>query len=139
MMRVRLRTLEAMALLLAARFLVRFVPLRSWSRLLGTSGPYAPADAAHQASTAEEKRVHQCSAAVRRAAFRLPGTLCLPQAIGLRWMLKRRRIENAIIVGILPAEKRGSAHDLHAWVEWQGHAVLGDSGGNHASLLQFRG
>lgn len=139
MMQVRLRTLEAMALLLAARFLVRFVPLRRWNRLLGKSSPYAPPTGEQRSDPAEEEPVRQCAAAVRRAAFRLPATLCLPQAIGLHWMLRRRGIANAVIVGIRPSSERGTLHDLHAWVEWRGRTVLGDSGGNHASLLQFRG
>lgn len=139
MMMVRLRTLEAMALLLAARFLVRFVPLRRWSGLLGKPAPYLRRAEDFSASEPERETVRKCIASVRRATFRLPNSLCLPQAIGLHWMLARRGIGSTVIVGIRPAEQRGSMHDLHAWTEWRGQTILGDSGGNHASLLQFRG
>ncbi|GGD41048.1 lasso peptide biosynthesis B2 protein [Croceicoccus pelagius] len=138
MTRVRLRALEAMALLLAARMIVRFVPLRRLGRILGKSEPYALRQDVGAVSAEDELAARQCAAAVRRAAFRLPGTLCLPQAIGLRWMMERRGMDSTVVVGIRPAGERGTAHDLHAWVELNGQTILGDSDGMHASLLQFR-
>jgi len=138
MMRVRLRTAEAMIFVAAARALVRFVPFARWRPMLGASRPYSPP--AEPAATVESglaEKVRYCSAAVRRASYRLPASLCLPQAMAMRWMLARRGIKCAVIVGFLPSNQRGSAHDLHAWVEWNGKIVLGDSGGAHSILLQF--
>lgn len=152
-MRARLRTLEAMALAIVARALVRFVPLARWKHLLGesqsappgASGPSGPPlnagvnpSAQKVAQNGTDLAVRQCVAAVRRAALRLPATLCLPQAMALHWMLARRGIESIVTIGFLPVSQRGTRDDLHAWVDWQGITVLGDSGGTHASLLQFK-
>lgn len=147
MIRLRLRTLEAMGWAIAARLLIRFVALARWKHLLGESQPVAlcplpspdvdraPSEVARNGT---ESQVRQCVAAVRRAALRLPGTLCLPQAMALHWMLARRGIESVVTIGFLPVLQRGTADDLHAWVDWQGVTILGDSGGSHASLLQFK-
>lgn len=143
---VRLRTLEAMALLVAARGLIRFVPMGRWQRLLGKrpSGGPAPAPAGVvnespcEIPPAERDAVRACVAAVRRASWRMPASICLPQAIALQWMLSRRGIASAINIGILPSSRRGTADDLHAWVICDGSIVLGDSGGVHATVLQFQ-
>lgn len=125
-------------MLMAARLLVRFVPLSRWRHLLGN--PVKDAGNAHrnEPSAEEAETVRRCVAAVRRASFRLPSTLCLPQAIGLFWMLRRRKVDTTIAIGFLPAGARGTPDDLHAWVEWNGSKILGDSGEKHAKLLQFR-
>ncbi|RVQ67063.1 lasso peptide biosynthesis B2 protein [Croceicoccus ponticola] len=142
MIRVRLRTLEAMALALIARLLIRFVPLARWSQLLGESIPAGQsadiADHDETADTQTDEMVRACAAAVRRATMRMPGTICLPQAIALQWMLARRRIGSAIILGFVPLARRGVGDDLHAWVEWNGRKIIGDTGDAHARLLQFR-
>lgn len=136
MWRVRLRTLEAMVLVSIARMLIRFVPLRIWRRMLGhplgreVTPAWKPTDNA-------ENRVRSCVAAVNRASYRLPGTICLPQAIALQWMLARRGIVSVIALGFLPNAKRGSVDDLHAWVEWNERIAIGESGGKHATLLRF--
>jgi len=137
---VRLRTAEAMATMLYARFLVRFMPFERWRGRLGTPldpGSQRSEGAKLPVNSDVEAVVRQCSAAVRRAAFRLPGSLCLPQAITLQKMLTRRGIPSIVVIGYLPANLRGQGDDLHAWVEWSGQIVLGDSGGNHATLLKF--
>ncbi len=127
-------------LLIAARMLVRFVPLARWKGLLGDS--QTPENSANRdaadANGNTELTVRQCVAAIRRGSFRLPGTICLPQAIGLQWMLARRGISSTVTIGFMPVSRRGDADDLHAWVDWNGHKILGDRGENYASLLQFR-
>lgn len=147
MIRLRLRTLEAMVWTIVARLLIRFVALARWKHLLGESRtvalrppPEAGVNSVPQkvARNGTESQVRQCVAAVRRAAFRLPRTLCLPQAMALHWMLARRGIESIVTIGFLPVSQRGTRDDLHAWVDWQGVTILGDSGGSHASLLQFK-
>ncbi|HEX2793771.1 MAG TPA: lasso peptide biosynthesis B2 protein [Croceicoccus sp.] len=142
MIRIRLRTLEAMAFLALARLLIRFVPLARWSRWLGESGSADNAAREDHAglpgALGLPAELRACVAAVRRASWRLPHSLCLPQAIALQWMLSRRRIGSTIIVGFLPVAQRTSPDALHAWVEFEDMPILGDSGGAHASLLQFR-
>lgn len=68
----------------------------------------------------------------------MPAAICLPQAIALQWMLSRRAIASSLNIGILPISARGTSDDLHAWVNWDDRVVLGDSGGAHATVLQFR-
>lgn len=138
MTRVRLRTLEAMAFVIAARLLIRFVPLSRWSRLLGESGPaHRRPESMETSGALLPQPVRECAAAVRRASWRLPATLCLPQAVALQWMLARRSMGSTVIVGFLPSAKSGTADALHAWLSYDGIIVIGDSGGRHASLLQF--
>ncbi|MDR7100880.1 lasso peptide biosynthesis B2 protein [Croceicoccus sp. BE223] len=142
MNRTRLRTLEAMTFLALARLLIRFVPFARWSRWLGESGPVptspASENAADPGTASLPATVRACVAAVRRASWRLPASLCLPQAMALQWMLARRGADSAVIIGFLPLGARNSPDALHAWVELGGVTILGDSGGAHASLLQFR-
>lgn len=142
MNRTRLRTMEAMALLALARLLIRFVPFARWSRWLGESGPVSTGPAtetpADPGAAPPPATVRACVAAVRRASWRLPASLCLPQAMALQWMLARRGTYSAVIIGFLPFGARNSPDALHAWVELDGVTILGDSGGAHASLLQFR-
>lgn len=142
MIHTRLRTLEAMAFLALARLLIRFVPFARWSRWLGESGPVSTGRAsetpADPGTAPPSATVRACVAAVRRASWRLPASLCLPQAMALQWMLARRGTDSAVIIGFLPVGARNSPDALHAWVELDGVTILGDSGDAHASLLQFR-
>lgn len=137
-MQARLRTLEAMVFVTIARVLIRLVPLAKWRGALGEQldgnkpGDLSGNHASHGA------RTKACVSAINRATIRLPGTICLPQAIALQWMLRRRRIPSTITLGVLPANQRGSRDSLHAWVEVDGIAVLGDTAGRHISLLRFR-
>lgn len=51
--------------------------------------------------------------AVESAARNLPWKpMCLPQAVGAQWMLRRRRIPSTLYLGINPAD----GYDAHAWV-----------------------
>ncbi len=142
MIRIRLRTLEAMVFLALARILIRFVPLSRWTRFLGESGPVAGVTGENNSTGTDAPSlpngVRACVAAVRRASWRMPGSICLPQAIALQWMLSRRDIGSTIIVGFLPLAVRTQPDALHAWVEFETVPILGDSAGKHASLLQFR-
>lgn len=141
---VRRRTVEAMALLAAARLLIRFVPMGRWRHLLGdrVAANDPPTGVVNESpcdeAEADADLVRACVAAVRRASWRMPASICLPQAIALQWMLSRRAIASSLSIGILPSSRRGTRDDLHAWVTWAGRVVLGDSGGAHATLLQFR-
>ncbi|MBL8894026.1 MAG: lasso peptide biosynthesis B2 protein [Rhizobiales bacterium] len=121
-----MRVAEAMLLLLAARFLVRFVPLRFWrpslwhSPRLGTN----PVEV-------DWPTVRAVGRAVNRAAEHLPiAMVCLPRAITAQWMLARRGLCPHLLIGVVPpqtAEPRQSQRLLHAWVEVEGRIVVGDS------------
>lgn len=128
----RLRVAEATALLIIARLLVWLVPIRYWRRSLGrvvtgsidqaVAGKRPPLD------------LRRLSRAVTRATQHLPGiSKCLPQAMAMQWMLKRRGIGSALVFGILPANQRDHADALHAWVEIGDTVVIGERPG-----LDFR-
>lgn len=62
--------------------------------------------------------------AVRTVAYRLPfGLTCLPQALTLKYLL--RRLPNMPLhIGVQTAAPQG--FQAHAWVEKDGHIVIGD-------------
>lgn len=109
-----LATLEAAALLLFARALIRFVPFARWRRLLGPLGD--------REKTADERHLAAAQGVARhvtRAARYLPIELvCLPRALATRWMLRRRGIDTALHLGARPsaAPGAGTRIELHAWL-----------------------
>ena len=121
-----MRVAEAMLLLLAARFLVRFVPLRFWR----TSLRHSPR-LGNNPVEVDWPTVRAVGRAVNRAAAHLPiAMVCLPRAIAAQWMLARRGLYPRLLIGVVPpqtAEPRQSERLLHAWVEVEGRIVVGDS------------
>jgi len=78
------------------------------------------------------------AADVEWAAKRMPGTVkCLPQAMALSWMLRRRGIVHAAIIAVRPNSLRGSPDDLHAWIEVGGQRVIGDLPGPWVETLRL--
>lgn len=68
--------------------------------------------------------------------MRLPGeTLCLPRAMALQWMMRRRGISSLLMIGVRPKETRGKAGDLHAWVVRNGETIIGASTELHHPLF----
>jgi hypothetical protein len=106
-----------MVLLLLARVLITLVPLRRWR---GTLGRVA-ASPSGSPTTIVHRRVAR---AVLRATSWLPGDyVCLPRAMAVQWMLRRRGQPSALVFGVLPEHATGDLHALHAWVE-VGHEVI---------------
>lgn len=121
--------MEAMAWLATARVLVNFVPMARWRKWLCPRA--APAGTGIGIGPAE---AHLLAHAVERAARRLPGEyLCLPQALALLWMLRRRRSNGNLVIGMdATATEPGG---LHAWVEYDGDMLIGgDVSGFHPIL-----
>jgi len=101
-----LGTAEALTLLSWARLLIAFARFDRWRATLGLDGPVRIADARY------------CAALVEWAATRQPIEFkCLPRAMALSWMLRRRRLGHTVVIAVRPAGERGSRDDLHAWVE----------------------
>lgn len=123
-----LRVLEAMLLLLLARMLVALVPFRYWRATLGPQLPGA-APAVPEFTAAADARVTLLRAALRRALLRLPLNFkCLPRAMALHWMLRRRSIASQLTIASLPSHLRtGTEDELHAWVEAAGAVQVGAS------------
>jgi hypothetical protein len=66
--------------------------------------------------TEEERPVAQrVSWAVQAVERRSPlDFVCLPQAMAAKWMLRRRRLQSTLYLGLRPGEKAGLA--AHAWL-----------------------
>lgn len=116
--RHRARVAEAMVWLVLARVLIRHVSLRVWRSSLGRIAQEMPPDSGQTTVMFER--------AVERAAARLPGDIvCLPRAMALQWMLKRRGHASALLFGVLRERRDGDIRALHAWVEVGGRTVIG--------------
>jgi hypothetical protein len=125
--RLRLRTLEAMAWLVVARMMVSLVPLPRWRQHFGLGGDVRPGDAA---------AARQCARHVDRAAMRLPFECkCLPRAMALSRILRRRGVAHRLTIAVKPMSERAGRDDLHAWIDVGGERVIGDLPGPWASIL----
>ena len=120
MTRWYLTVAEAAALLLLARLLVAGPRLGYWRTWLG---PLIERGASTGPATVDYRLAH----AVERAARRLPGVYkCLPRALALHWMLRRRQRPSELVIAVLPGPRRGTIDDLHAWVEMTGAVLIGE-------------
>jgi hypothetical protein len=72
-----------------------------------------------------EEDVQRVTWAVRSAAYHLPmSVLCLPQALAAKYLLRNAATIELHIGVALTADESFVAH---AWVEWQGKIVIGES------------
>lgn len=118
-----------MAALTFAQLNVTLVPLRRWRDTLG-----ARADAQPD----EVRRARRLAGAVERAAGRLPfATKCLPRAVALSWLLRRRKIGHALVIAIRPPHLRDAHDALHAWVEIGEAKIIGDLPGPWNKTLRL--
>lgn len=120
-----------MLMLCRARLLIARVPFDRWRNSLGAvSTRGGPPDALTMG--------RRLAAHVEWAAVRLPfSTKCLPQAMALSWLLRRRRICHQLVLAARPAQLRDSADALHAWVEVGGHKIIGDLPGPWIETLRL--
>ena len=74
--------------------------------------------------TYPEEYVAAAAWAVRAIAYRLPfGLTCLPQALTLKYLL-RRDPNMPLHIGVQTAASQG--FQAHAWIEKDGHVIIGD-------------
>ena len=135
--------LEAALFLLLARLLVVHVPMRHWRRWLVTAegpapaggppadshsagNPEGPAPAgAHLACTPPQRLPRRVARIVRRVAPHVPfPAVCLPQAMALQWMLRRRGVASRLFFGAR-RKAQGAGLDFHAWLTVGGECVIG--------------
>ena len=138
--------LEAALFLLLARLLVAHVPMRHWRRWLVTAeGPASaggpPADSrvafsagdpegpapagTHPARTPQQRLPRRVARIVRRVARHVPfPAVCLPQAMALQWMLRRRGVASRLFFGAR-RKAQDSGLDFHAWLTVGGECVIG--------------
>jgi hypothetical protein len=75
---------------------------------------------------------------VERACQRLPGTSkCLPRAMALHWMLRRRSRPSQLVIAVLPQQDRGAIEDLHAWVASGEEILIGALDAPFRPLVRF--
>lgn len=140
----RRRLAEASLALLLARALVRLVPLRVSTRLLGLHSGVddrGDGDAPRVASDAELQEARAVGWAVQSVADRLPGSsTCLVQALAAATLLRRRRIPLALHLGVHGVRRTGRAEiDAHAWVSCRDEVLVGASGHERFTpLVSFR-
>lgn len=123
----QLKVLRAMAFVVVARFLVRFVRLSVWRDSLGVMLEPAKVVANNDAILAPEARSLALAAArqVDRACTRLPGTSkCLPRAVALCWLLRRKPVSYVLVIAMHKVDRSGE-HAYHAWVESAGEILIG--------------
>ena len=131
-LRGRMATARAMAALSLACFFIAFVPLGRWRKTLGLAGD------ANKRGGSTLAEAHQIARQVERGAERLPfETVCLPRAMAVSWILRRRRIAHALVFAVRPADRRDDEHALHAWVEIGGSKVIGDEPGPWIETLRL--
>ncbi len=126
--RPKVRTLAAIAHLCWAQLLVSWVPFNRWRDTLGfATSSQPPLDQARR-----------LAADVEWASKRLPfPTKCLPRAMALSWMLRRRNLRHTVVIAVRPSELRNSADALHAWVEIGGERIIGDLPGPWIETLRL--
>lgn len=141
--RLRARTGEAALALLGARGLIAFVPFARWRSWLGDpvqppGDIAAPSGLPPSEPTPGQREAGRLARHVDRAAARLPLPLkCLPRAMALSWMLRRRNIAHLLVLAARPGHARGGEDDLHAWVEVNGLIVLGNLPGPWLRLVSL--
>ncbi len=122
-----------MAMLCRARLLVAWVPFDRWLNSLGTA-----ANGGVSSSSDTPEKARRLAAHVEWAAARLPfATKCLPRAMALSWMLRRKGIGHEVVLAARPAHLRDSGDTLHAWVEVDRQRIIGDLPGPWLETLRL--
>lgn len=121
-----------MAALCRARVMIGTVPFARWRNSLG-----GDVESGSEESLPEGQRLARH---VENAARRLPfATQCLPRAMALSWLLRKKKIAHFLVFAVRPSEIRTSADALHAWVEVGGTKVIGDVPGPWIEMLRLGG
>lgn len=125
--RWRLRAVETIVALAAARILIRFFPFSWWRKALGTVGSGSLAPPPVVLGETDRRAIRAIARDVAKWSRRLPfPILCLPRAMAARWMLARRGIDGRIVIGARAGQAR-KAFDLHAWLMVGDICVTGEA------------
>lgn len=127
--RGRARTGEAIAELLLAQITIRTLPVRRWRARFGLADDHL-AQACDAGATLPRH--------IERGANRLPfASRCLPRALALSRMLRRRRIGHRLVIAARPAGHGEEPRELHAWIEQGGEVLLGYQPGPWIPVLSL--
>jgi hypothetical protein len=70
--------------------------------------------------------------------MRLPfNSKCLPQAMALSWMMRKRDLPHDLVIASRPAGVRTGKEDLHAWVEQDSEIIHGELPGPWSVILRL--
>lgn len=133
--RRRLEIGQAMAELCRARVLIALVSFRIWRDGVGSPSLAALPVRTFSKPLAEAQRI---ACQIERAAERLPFEMkCLPRAIALSRLLRRRGLPHVLVFAVRPLEVGYFADTLHAWVETDGIKIIGEVPGPWIETLRL--
>ena len=122
----RILLLEAFLLLGVARLGVLILPFRWLVKSLGKHMK----ETVTQMQPADLLVARMVGGAVRSATNYTPwGSVCLPQAVAAKWMLKRRNIPGTVYLGVIKDKTKPEKMAAHAWIRC-GHIIITGSQGH---------
>ena len=113
----QVKTLEALAFVLAARTFLLLIPFRRTVAVVAYLSERLPARYAGDIAP-----VARLSYLVQRVSEYVPGATCLTQALALRLMLMRRRVACHLRIGV--AKDPNGTFKAHAWLETLSQQVI---------------
>jgi hypothetical protein len=117
--------LEAFFLLGIARFFVLTIPFRWLAKSLGAHWK----ETGNEISEYKLRQARLVGAAVRSSANYTPWeSVCLPQAVAAKWMLRRLRIPGTVYLGVMKDEKIPEKLAAHAWLRCGPVIITGAKG-----------
>jgi hypothetical protein len=139
----RAMAVESLAMLAAARVLVRTTPQSKLvsrfggSRIAAAEAPGTARSDARASSKSIVSRVgSRVGASVEHVArFTWWRSMCLEKALAGKWMLRRRGIASTMYVGMA---RKGSEFIAHAWLVGEGQTLTGAGNLSYAPLAAFR-
>jgi hypothetical protein len=118
----RLLFFEAFLLIAISRILIRFFSFKKLMQYLGEPQKELPITAL---SANEKKLFLQISKAIKRAArYSFWHTMCYEQALTAKLMLRRRKTNATIYIGMMKSEEKGL--EGHAWIRSGDYILTGD-------------
>lgn len=108
---------EAAVTLAAVKVMLLAVPFDRWRHLLENP----PENVAPQTPTAVSKEVARAVSLLSR--YSAGSLTCLPQALAVRSMMRRRGLHCQLRVGV--ARARDAGIRAHAWVVYDGEVIIG--------------
>jgi hypothetical protein len=128
----RILLVEAFVLLGLARLGVLFLPFR-W--LAKSIGRHMQEDQTTPLPS-DLKLARMIGGAVRAAANYTPwGSVCLPQAVAAKWMLKRRRIPGTVYLGVRKDKNKPEQLAAHAWIRCDQTILTGAQGHGYYTVV----
>jgi hypothetical protein len=112
-----MRLLEAFLALALTAIALKMVGLRRWQAVLARRRPAGrPLPGSDEATLVREglAAARLVEAAARQGPYR---ATCLQRSLALWWLLRRRRIDSELRIGV---RKEGGRLEAHAWVELRG-------------------